>query len=684
MSYPGNPSLSADVQQRILSTFEQTLDLAAEGSHQEALLGCDFVLRMDPQFQAARTLQERLRGAAGAVAVNDLRAGAPATINAHDPFGTLDGVSLDLPDLPDADFFGNSAAAPIAAPGSDLRAELAALLGERRFPELLQRAQQNMGAIATDPELQRIAGFAQERLEAEPYVVKFLGSAREAQRKGDLPEVERLLAKARSLDPSHPGIAEVERSLGARAAAPTASPVSLPSPVVAPASPFDNGSFGGDSESARRIQELLHEGQTAFDAGDPQAAIDAWSRIFLIDIDHQEASRRIELARKLKAEMERLVEEIFHDGLSGLENGDLAGARQAFQRVLELQPGHITAREYLDQLAAGTVPVVRAASREMPALSPEPALPVPSDFEGGQPQDLKEEILVPPDPSEVAGRPAPRREPKPITAPKERKPPSRLFLMVGAVVLLLVMAGGWWFFQNRERLFPNSDEETEGLGAVSASPINRAVGLQQGGKTSRAIALLRRIPPSDPHYKEAQALIAKWESAGAPSASSAVGPPPEVLARRQGFLDQARSAYGERSYLTAADRYSKAASLAPLDPPDAESFADAKRQIEPLRKYVELYQQHDWEFILRDLWDMHDKDPNNRDVNRLLADSCYNLGVLALQRADMKRAAESFQDVLDVVPDDPVARRHLLFAQTYQEREKDLLYRIYVKYLPTR
>lgn len=686
MSYPGNPSLSADVQQRILSTFEQTLDLAAEGSHQEALLGCDFVLRMDPQFQAARTLQERLRAGAP-VAIDDLRAGAlsanvaNAAGTAHDPFGTLDGVSLDLPDLPEADFFGEAA----AAPGSDLRTELAALLGERRFPELLQRAQQNMGAIATDPELQRIVGFAQERLEAEPYVVKFLGSAREAQRKGDLPEVERLLAKARSLDPTHPGIGEVERSLGSRAAAPAASPSPspLPPPVVAPASPFDSGSFGGDSESARRIQELLHEGQTAFDAGDPQAAIDAWSRIFLIDIDHQEASRRIELARKLKAEKERQVEEIFHDGLAGLESGDLAGARQAFQRVLELQPGHITAREYLDQLAAGTVPVVRAASREMPAVSPEPALPVPSDFEGGQLQDLKEEILVPPDPSEVAGRPAPRREPKPITAPKERKP-GRLFLMVGAVVLLLVGAGAWWFFQNRERMFPNSDEEVEGLGAASASPINRAVGLQQGGKTARAIALLRRIPPNDPHYKEAQSLIAKWESAGAPSAAAAVGPPPEVLARRQGFLDQARSAYGERSYLTAADRYSKAASLAPLDPPDADSFADAKRQIEPLRKYVELYQQHDWEFIVRDLWDLHDKDPNNRDVNRLLADSSYNLGVLALQRADMKRAADSFKDVLDVVPDDPAARRHLLFAQTYQEREKDLLYRIYVKYLPTR
>ncbi len=61
MPYAGNPSLSPEVQKRVLGTFEQTLGLAAEGNRQEALLGCDFVLRMDPQFEPARRLQERLR-----------------------------------------------------------------------------------------------------------------------------------------------------------------------------------------------------------------------------------------------------------------------------------------------------------------------------------------------------------------------------------------------------------------------------------------------------------------------------------------------------------------------------------------------------------------------------------------------------------------------------------------------
>src|SRR5262249_59098610 len=73
MSYPGNPSLAPDVQQRIRSTFEHTLGLAEKGSRQEALLGCDFVLRMDPLFEPARRLHARLDGATGPLAVDDLR-----------------------------------------------------------------------------------------------------------------------------------------------------------------------------------------------------------------------------------------------------------------------------------------------------------------------------------------------------------------------------------------------------------------------------------------------------------------------------------------------------------------------------------------------------------------------------------------------------------------------------------
>ena len=85
MNYPGNQAISPEVQQRIRSTFEQTLGLAEKGSRQEAILGCDFILQLDPQFLPAQTLQHRLEGSAeGGVEVDDLRAQMEGRQSAED------------------------------------------------------------------------------------------------------------------------------------------------------------------------------------------------------------------------------------------------------------------------------------------------------------------------------------------------------------------------------------------------------------------------------------------------------------------------------------------------------------------------------------------------------------------------------------------------------------------------
>ena len=76
MKYVGNTALSAQIQERILNTFQQTLSLAEEGNRQEALLGCDFILRLDPLFEPARQLQQRLKEGDGAVDIEAFRLAA--------------------------------------------------------------------------------------------------------------------------------------------------------------------------------------------------------------------------------------------------------------------------------------------------------------------------------------------------------------------------------------------------------------------------------------------------------------------------------------------------------------------------------------------------------------------------------------------------------------------------------
>ena len=64
MSYTGNPSLSSAVQDRVVSTFRQALVLHHQGRADEVMAGCTLILQMDPMFDPARKLLEKIRNPA--------------------------------------------------------------------------------------------------------------------------------------------------------------------------------------------------------------------------------------------------------------------------------------------------------------------------------------------------------------------------------------------------------------------------------------------------------------------------------------------------------------------------------------------------------------------------------------------------------------------------------------------
>jgi tetratricopeptide (TPR) repeat protein len=274
---------------------------------------------------------------------------------------------------------------------------------------------------------------------------------------------------------------------------------------------------------------------------------------------------------------------------------------------------------------------------------------------------------------------------------RERRP-GKLFAVVGIPVLLAVLAGGWFVWQNKDRFFPNSQPD-EATAQPATDPIARATALHKSGKNASAISQLRRLPPSDPHYQQAQELIKQWGGSPSPEAATAQTPAapaapavpaaPAIPPERLAALTTAHQAYTDGSYIRAVEILDQAANTGKLDPADEDMLARARQQIEPLSKQIDLFRQHEWDFILPELWRLREKTPG-RDVDRLIIDSYYNLGVRDLQRADAGKAAEKFKEALNLAPNDVTLRRHLQFAQTYQERQKDLLYRIYVKYLTYR
>jgi tetratricopeptide (TPR) repeat protein len=651
MSYPGNPSLPAETRERVRNTFEQTLELAAVGNCQEATLGCDFVLRLDPQFEPARVLLTRLQDGQGAVKIDDLQD-------------------------------GGGAPAAVPAPGGKLAGELQALFDERRFRELLAQATEARDQVVADPVLRGLVEAAQAKQEAEPYIQGFLESARKALREGDGERAARLLESARELDTDHPAVHDLETLLQASGLVPTAAPPL----AAAPADELDFGEApsrapraaigGGDG----RIRELLEEGRSAFERAEYQDAIDAWSRIFLIDIDHQEAAQRIEEARRLKAEQERQVEELFHDAMGKLDAGQRAEAKTLLERVLKLQPGHLAAREYLENMDRGP-------AAELPPLPTGAAAPAWQGEPLGD-EVLQEEILVPPDPGGVrptgaAARPAVPR----AAAGSAVRGLSRRFMVIGGVALVAVIAVMWLLLQGWDRFFPNATEE--GPVRVSAEvALQRAQELQQQGSTEEALAVLRRVPRESPFYDQAQALVSQWEA----QADSTVQRKLEQASAEEqaAHATRARQIEAARGYLDQGEAYlakkalAAAAQSAPLAGAEAELMARVEEELAPLSQPMARVTGGDYEFALGELWRLSRQVPEDRNVRRMLIEVYHNLGIRDLQRGDTESAAGNFDEAAKLDPADEELRRHLAFARTYQRREKDLLYDIYVRKLSFR
>jgi lipoprotein NlpI len=78
------------------------------------------------------------------------------------------------------------------------------------------------------------------------------------------------------------------------------------------------------------------------------------------------------------------------------------------------------------------------------------------------------------------------------------------------------------------------------------------------------------------------------------------------------------------------------------------------------------------------------QDPQNANVQRMIMNAHFNLGAKALQEERTADAVTEFDEVLKVDPNDDLAKRSRELALRYDKQTKDLLYKIYVKYLPLR
>ncbi|HEX3584268.1 MAG TPA: hypothetical protein VH087_21060, partial [Thermoanaerobaculia bacterium] len=494
-TYLGNPSLSTAVKDRVMSTFEQALQLYKVGRTEEVVQGCGLILQMDPQFDPAKKLLEKARNPMAPIDIDKL---VPAV-------GTGDAL-----------------------------AEARDAMSHRDFQRVINITTEILTNDLMNDDARVLNDSAREKMEAAPFIDQFARKFDQSMANHDVASARTNMEKARSLDPDHPSVQRMEKVVSTPpAAAPAAAPQGFsfdapsfivetpqatpgrgtaqaadfgftfeeekpsadgalagfsfeapaakpeppkPAPAPAPApepagfsfdapssggfsfdSPapaappppaaappatrsadfdFSSGSFETSDDDRRKIDQYLADGDRAYDGGNYQQAIDLWSRIFLIDVTNEPASDRIEKAKAKRRETEQKVDPLITAAVSAFDRRDFDGARGKFNEVLRVDPTNATAHDYIERLSNAVDEGGAAATvtEYMPPASAKKDIFADEDLEGNY-----EVPIVPPPPKsaeekKAAARPAPVRT-------STRSPMGAVI----AIVAIAILGGAGWF-----------------------------------------------------------------------------------------------------------------------------------------------------------------------------------------------------------------------------------------------
>jgi tetratricopeptide (TPR) repeat protein len=643
MTYPGNSSLPAAVKDRVLSTFEQTLTLHRQGRSEEVVSGCNLILQMDPSFLPARQLLEKSRDPSLPIDVDQLlpEESAPGLKQAREAMAAGDYArAIDLAsEILSTDLFNEEAR--VLAEDARQKLESAPPVKETSPSFVVDEQSPTSGSRSAAPA--SAFGFA---FEEDKPAVSFDSFSFDTPSTGTL---ERKLSGFGFDTPSAPDPAEPAG----------AGPRRLHTGEF----DFATASVEMSSEDQAKIEQYLADGERAFAANDYHQAIDLWSRVFLIDVTNDDASQRIEEAKKKRREIDQQIEPLLTSGIDAFERGDTAAAHDDLTEVLRIDPQNPTAQGYLDRL--GEV-LPSSAPPTLRGTVPHPAVASSGyeDFPGEEP---------PPPPPPVAKQEA--RKPR-IVRPVEATPKKLPMRALGVVAALVLLAVAAWVLLPR---FGASQVDEAG---ASEGVLARATLLADAGRFDQAIALLKDIKPNDPHHDKALVMIADLQQKKASAAHVVDGVPSEEFYEER--LAAGHAAFAEQDYSRAKMAFEQAMRARPLPPNAREEYEHAAQQTAKLAAAIALFGERKYEDAIANLKPLLEQDPQNQSVRRMIADAHFNLGAVALQQERTRDAVAQFDVVLQVTPGDELARRSRELALRYDNQPKDLLYRIYVRYLPLR
>jgi tetratricopeptide (TPR) repeat protein len=706
MAYPGNTDLSQQAKDRVMTAFKQVVGKLQQGNREEALIGLEFVLRLDPAYAPAINLHQQLSSGAGEINLNEivsqLQAPTTETIN-------------------------------------NLLVEAVEDFNNRDFEGARSKVEQVLLDLPGHEEARNLLGQIDAATKGESQVGQFLAQAREALALGDSQEAANFVMMAQALDPHHRDIAstiaEIEKSSDMSASQTEIVPETVageevsfaaadegvpdfaattddaelftmapdheapaevrndplrnhPEPGITseePAAPDLSGDepppiseepyyedaandaadlFDAASEALTGdegpgevdpddphavIRDLLTTGGAAAAADDYAAAIDAWSRIFFIDPNHEETKDRIEHIRHAKEDLERRIEPMLTDAEASHDSGDLDLARNFVDRVLALYPNHVDATRLRETIDRGVRPDAEAVT--------EPGMPELED-------DLfSDEFATIADFGVAAGK---TKEPLEGEGPIPKKPKWRFPWQRWAaicVVGLLIVAAALWL----GGVFVPKDIG-EGRIKVVQKVLADAEAMYNQNQVEEAILHLEQNSANDDFQARIDRRLEKYREAVATPLPTQV---PEGLSI-------SRELFTEGRWMAAFENLMAALKAHPNDPGLEElrlEILETEPEAANLHGALEAGDRRAALSIAKDLLDVR---PDDQEVMAFYDRELFNASMAELRAFNLSGAEGYLTDLAVRQPDDQEVQRILRFIDTYKGRPVDMQLKIFV------
>ena len=708
MAYLGNRELSIEAQDRVMSAFRRVIANLQQRQREEALIGLEFVLRIDPQFSPAIELKRQLQGGAEAIDLSDLIAQIEAPTTA-----TINALLIEA-----VEDFNN-----------------------RNFITAKSKVERVLLELPGHQEARRLLGQLQQALKVEQQVGNFLLQAREALAIGDPQEAANFVLMAQALDPHHGGIASTLQEIyarsgepqpaatgpiaaaaprpdrsspaaaGARAAAPGAADVpwgaggdelfgdgldaaDFPGPQfdaepLIDALDADLGEPGIDLaerpsddvsdlfDTAARppgtpppagqpvVAQLLARGASALDAGQYLAAIDAWSRIWLEDPTNEDVGPRVAEAKKRLQQAGRELEHLVFEAEDALIGGDEDKALELVNRVLAKNPGHAEAIALHRRLSG---------EAESAPVGPPPAAPAPA---APSMPDLEEDLFSEPFADLEA---EPQQEPLATTFMEVEEiaaPPAarrmlavspRTLALAGAAAIVLVLAGVLGARAVIGLRKPTAENDIDLLRT-------EAEALFRQGKPAAALQLVERFRPRDDGDEQVlEALTTRYTAA---LATPTPTPVPAVAVEARRLLDGGL-------WFRAYDEAKRGLEAHPGDRGMLEIIARVDAMEPRAATLASQLAGRNHRGAVGTTHDLLVGYPGQADLVEVLKRCLFNASLAELRTYNLTGARSYLDELKSVAPNDEEVNRVLQFIESYKARPVDMQLKVFIQSLGER